>query len=245
MSNSKFNQDTTPIAVIIPAAGFGKRMGGDIAKQFISVAGKTILAHTLDKIQTWAESYQHNIIVMIALSEGVDLPTNVSTDSNNIMTCVGGKERADSVANSLSVIAKNCSDTDDLPQWAMVHDAARPLVDIDDIEKLYQSLKDDDIGGILAEKVTATVKKAQPTSNGTVITDTVPRDDLWLAQTPQLFRFDLLQQSLQGNRQHLTDEASGIEQMGLSVKIIEGNRNNIKITTPDDLQFFEMQLPQR
>ncbi len=247
MSNTKFNQDTTPIAVIIPAAGFGKRMGGEIAKQFIAIGGKTILAHTVEKIQTWAKHYQHKIIIMIALSDGVESPIDISTDkdnTDNIMTCIGGKERADSVANALSVIAEQFTDshTDSLPKWVMVHDAARPLVDIDDIEKLYQALKDDDIGGILAEKVTATVKKAQPTNNGTVITDTVPRDDLWLAQTPQLFRFDLLQQSLQGNRQHLTDEASGIEQMGLSVQIIEGNRNNIKITTPDDLRFFEMQM---
>ncbi len=233
------NQSTTPIAVIIPAAGFGKRMGGDVAKQFLSVAGKTILAHTVDKIQTWAKHYQHNIIIMIALSDGVDLPSDIA-NTDNIITCIGGKERADSVANALSVLADTF--TDNPPQWAMVHDAARPLVDIDDIEKLYQALKDDDIGGILAEKITATVKKAHHTSTGNIITDTVPRDDLWLAQTPQLFRFDLLKKSLQGERQYLTDEASGIEAMGLSVKIIEGNRNNIKITTPDDLTFFTAQL---
>ncbi len=146
-------RNTTPIAVIIPAAGFGKRMGGDIAKQFITVGGKTILAHTVDKIQAWAKHYQHNIIIMIAISDGVELPTDVCTDkgnTDNIMTCIGGKERADSVANALSVITEQFTDsnTNNLPKWAMVHDAARPLVDIDDIEKLYQALKDDDIGGI-------------------------------------------------------------------------------------------------
>ncbi|PID66482.1 MAG: 2-C-methyl-D-erythritol 4-phosphate cytidylyltransferase [Gammaproteobacteria bacterium] len=223
---------TTPIAVIIPAAGFGQRMSSDTAKQFIRVAGKTILAHTVDKIHAWAKGYHHHVIIMVALSEGVRLPADVT----GVHTCTGGQERADSVANALDTLA-------DLhpthpPQWVMVHDAARPLVCIEDIEKLYQHLKNNAIGGILAEKITATVKKV----DGDIITATVPRQDLWLAQTPQLFRFELLQQALQGQRSHLTDEASAIEAMGLPVKIIEGSRNNIKITVAEDLHFFSEQI---
>lgn len=218
------------IAVIIPAAGFGKRMGHEIAKQFIEVGGKTILAHTVEKIQTWAKHYHHDIVIMVALSDGAALPAEIT----GVKTCLGGKERADSVANALSAL-QNIGEFD----WVMVHDAARPLVDIKDIEKLYQSLKNDNVGGILAEKVTATVKRA---SHDKSIIATVPREDLWLAQTPQLFRFNLLQQSLQGQREELTDEASGIEHLGYAPKIIEGNRNNIKITTPEDLLYFQQRI---
>lgn len=224
------------LAIIIPAAGFGKRMGSDIAKQFITVDGRTILAHTVAKLQTWVKDYHHDAVIMVALSDGMDLPADVITDNVNLQTCVGGKERADSVANALSALEKMGQF-----DWAMVHDAARPLVDMTDIERLYQTLKNDNVGGILAEKVTATVKRADNNGNLTV-SATVPREDLWLAQTPQLFRFDLLKQSLQKQRQTLTDEASGIERLGYSPKIIEGNRNNIKITTPEDLAFFEAAL---
>lgn len=219
------------IAVVIPAAGFGKRMGSDIAKQFISVRGKTILAHTVQKIQAWAEQYQHKVVIMVALSEGVSLPLDVS----GVQTCTGGKERADSVANALTALA-----TIDDFDWAMVHDAARPMVEIADIEKLYQRLQSDDVGGILAEKVTATVKRVNGDDN--CITATIPRDDLWLAQTPQLFRFQLLQTALAGTRRHLTDEASAVEALGLTPRVIEGSRDNIKITTAADLDYFRQRL---
>lgn len=214
------------IAVIIPAAGFGRRMGADIAKQFINVGGRTILSHTVKQLQTWGQRYQHSMTIIVALSAGARLPDDV----DDVLTCVGGETRADSVAHALQAL-DNVGEFD----WAMVHDAARPLVDVADIEKLYDTLKDDNVGGILAEKIVATVKKAQHNA----ITETIPRDDLWLAQTPQMFRFSLLQQSLRGQRGGLTDEASGIEKMGLVPKIVEGNRNNIKITTTQDLRFFE------
>ncbi|PIE45257.1 MAG: 2-C-methyl-D-erythritol 4-phosphate cytidylyltransferase [Gammaproteobacteria bacterium] len=225
VKKTAYSPDTS-IAVIIPAAGFGTRMGKTVAKQFIEVGGKTILAHTVDKIQAWAATYSHQIAVMVALSEGAVLPDEIT----GVHTCVGGKTRADSVANALQAIGELGNFT-----WAMVHDAARPLVSVDDIETLYQKLKDDAVGGILAKKVAATVKRAE----GWRITKTIARDNLWLAQTPQLFRFDLLQQSLSGQRTHLTDEASGIEAMGLQPKIISGGRENLKITTPEDLAYFE------
>lgn len=218
-----------PLAVIIPAAGFGQRMQNPVAKQFINVGGKTILAHTIDKIQAWAKDYSHHVIIMVALSD----PSNLPADIVSVSTCLGGKERADSVANALAALEK-------LGQfdWVLVHDAARPLIQPTDIEKLYQSLKNDNVGGILAEKVTATVKR----TDGKSIIATVERDNLWLAQTPQLFRFALLKASLQGNRQGLTDEASGIEAMQKAVKIVAGSRSNIKITTAEDLAYFSQQL---
>lgn len=214
------------IAVIIPAAGFGKRLGSPVAKQFLMVAGQSVLAHTVNKVHAWAQHYDHDIIIMVALSANSQLPNDVE----GVHTCLGGKERADSVANALSALAHLR-----VFEWVMVHDAARPLIDTANIETLYQTLKQDSVGGILAEKVTATVKRASANNQGYAISATVPREDLWLAQTPQLFRFELLQQALSGGtRSHLTDEASAIEALGFYPKIVEGSRHNIKITTPDD-----------
>ena len=217
------------IAVIIPAAGFGKRLGGDTAKAFVKINNKTILAHTVDKIKLWAERYQHEVSIMVGLSEGSELPFDVSA----VKTCVGGKERADTVANAIEALSEM-----DYFDWIMVHDAARPLVSVCDIERLYQTLKNDKVGGLLAEKVTATVKRA----SDNIVIETVSRDELWLAQTPQLFRFSLLEKSLNGKRGALTDEASGIEAMGLEVKIVAGSRENIKITTAADLHYFQCKL---
>ncbi len=227
------------IAIVIPAAGFGRRMGGKIAKQFIEVGGKSILAHTIEKFQTWAKEYRYRTVILIPLSEGMGLPKNVVGD--NIFPCLGGKERADSVANALETLEglEKLGGLENV-DWVMVHDAARPLVAVSDIEKLYQVVKNDAVGGILAEKITSTVKRVQAGQ----ITETVCREDLWLAQTPQCFRFELLKQSLAGNRSQLTDESSGIEAMGLSPKIIQGSRENIKITTPEDLNYFINKIQQ-
>ncbi len=217
------------LAVIVPAAGFGRRMGTEVAKQFIEVGGKTLLAHSVDKLQQWAEFYGHDITLVVALSKGTTLPKKI----DKVETCVGGETRADSVANALKYLDEKGDFT-----WAIVHDAARPLVDIAAIERLFQAVKNDPAGGILAEKVTATVKRA----DGDKIVATVPRENLWLAQTPQLFRFHLLSEALAGERAHLTDEASAIEALGYAPKVVVGNRENIKITTPDDLAYCQRYL---
>lgn len=228
------NQAST-IAVVIPAAGFGTRLGSPIAKQFLVAGGKTVLAHTVDKIHAWAQHYHHNITVMVALSAGSELPADVQ----GVQTCIGGKERADSVKNALAALVMQGHF-----DWAMVHDAARPLVRISDIENLYQTLKNDEIGGILAEKVTATVKRASNDDPVPHCQATLPRDNLWLAQTPQLFRFTLLQQALNNESSAMTDEASAIEALGLHPKIIAGSRENIKITTADDWQMVQRHFHQ-
>ncbi len=221
------NKTDPAIAIVIPAAGFGKRMHSDIAKQFMVVGGKSVLAHSVDKMLAWAQHYQHSVSLMVALSANSKLPDDV----HNVHTCPGGQERADSVANALAALEKIGKF-----DWVMVHDAARPLVAIADVEKLYQGVKTDAVGGILAEKVTATVKRTTLTDSGPEITATLPRDDLWLAQTPQLFRFALLQRALSAEHTLLTDEASAIEALGLAPKIIAGSRDNLKITTTDDWQ---------
>lgn len=222
------------ISVIIPAAGLGKRLNAPVAKQFLNVGGKTILAHTVEKFQQWAADYQHHVEIIVVLSSDAELPDDVC----GVRVCTGGKERADSVANALSSLPHVAHVTAD--SWVMVHDAARPLVRVKDIETLYQALKHDSVGGILAKKIMATVKRAHDNH----IAQTIPREDLWLAQTPQMFRFGLLSQSLAGSRTGLTDEASGIEALGLCPKIVAGHRDNVKITTAEDLDYFRQHIHQ-
>lgn len=218
--------DYQTIAVIIPAAGYGKRMKLSVPKQFIQVGGKSVLAHTVDKFHCWAKTYGRHIVIMVALSEMAELPKDVT----NVVTCLGGKERANSVSNAMEALHQVLQF-----DWVMVHDAARPLVRVNEIEKLYQALKEDEVGGLLAQKVTATVKRVE---KGKVV-ETIPRDSLYLAQTPQLFRFDLLRRALGGDCAHFTDEAAGIEAMGLQPKVVEGSADNIKISTASDLAYFE------
>lgn len=222
-------RDYQTIAIVIPAAGVGRRMKTSTPKQFIPVGGKTILAHTVDKFHQWAKIYGHHIIVIVALSKGEKLPDDVQ----NAIACEGGEMRADSVYAAMTALYKVLQF-----DWVMVHDAARPLIEPRDIETLYQTLRDDHIGGILAEKVTATVKRACDNK----VIETIPRDDLYLAQTPQMFRFKLLINALSAERTHLTDEASAIEALGHQPKIVIGSADNIKITHPEDLVFFEQKI---
>lgn len=220
------------IGVIIPAAGVGQRMQSAVAKQFIEVEGQTILSHTVGQWQQWARDYQHRMVMMIALSNDASLPDDVRKDEC-LYTCTGGQTRADSVANALAKLTEKASF-----DWVMVHDAARPLVRPAEIETLWQTLKNDDVGGILALRISETVKFA-PAGQ---IQQTLPREDLYLAQTPQLFRRKYLEQALSISPDNLTDEASALEALGFTPQIIEGHRDNIKITTPQDLDYFKQQL---
>lgn len=224
--------DYQTIAVIIPAAGVGKRMQSATPKQFLNVGGKTILAHTVDKFHQWAATYGHHIVIMVALCQGETLPDDV----DNVAVCEGGETRADSVDYAMTALHQVVQF-----DWVLVHDAARPLVSPSDIETLFQTLKNDNVGGILAEKITATVKRVSDDK----IVETLPRENLYLAQTPQMFRFDLLSDALSAERSHFTDEAAAIEALGYQPKVVTGSAENIKITNPEDLRFFERMLSQQ
>jgi 2-C-methyl-D-erythritol 4-phosphate cytidylyltransferase len=211
------------IAAIVPAAGVGSRMQHNAPKQYIQLAGKTILEHTLAKL---SQLPQLNTIV-VAVSDSDPYFEALSFTDTRIVRARGGKERADSVLNSLLFLAPNP------PVWVLVHDAARPLVNITDIERLINECISVDEGGILASKVKDTIKRGD-----THIDQTVPRDDLWQALTPQLFKYDELKSALQSalsSGATITDEASAIEWAGKPVKLVAGRSDNIKITTPEDL----------
>lgn len=154
----------------------------------------------------------------------------------------GGQTRRDSVYNGL-VAAMAGVDVDD---WVLVHDAARPCLPHADLERLIGECADDEIGGILALPVADTVKRASKDEAGTQrVVSTEDRAQLWLAQTPQMFRAGLLAQALRRAPEFVTDEASAIEQQGLHPRLVLGSRENLKVTYPEDLEIAEAILARR
>ena len=154
----------------------------------------------------------------------------------------GGETRRDSVFNGLVAAMAHV----DAGDWVLVHDAARPCLPESDLNRLISECKDDQIGGILAYPVADTVKKAGKDEGGVLrIAGTEDRSQLWLAQTPQMFRAGLLAQALRQARKGITDEASALEQMGLKPRLVAGSRDNLKVTYAEDLAIAEAILARR
>ena len=218
------------LAVIVPAAGVGSRMQHAAPKQYIRLAGKTILEHTLAKLAQIKQASR----IIVAVSDDDPYFADLEFIDQRIVRASGGKERADSVLNGLLALVDNP------PDWVLVHDAARPLVTLTDIERLLTDCISADEGGILASKVKDTIKRGTTHSE-----QTVPRDDLWQALTPQLFKYQDLTQALQSalaQQVTITDEASAIEWANKPVKLVAGRSDNIKITTPEDLDLANFLL---
>ena len=218
---------------VVPAAGVGKRMNADRPKQYLELAGKTVIEHTLLRLLS-AEVFT---AVAVAISEEDPYWPDLDVSAHKkIITAAGGKERADSVLSALKAIRTVASDDD----WVLVHDAARPCITTIDIHHLIDSLKTDEIGGILALSSHDTLKSVQ---GDNIIVGTLDRSHIWRALTPQMFRYGLLKNALEvaeGNTA-ITDESSALELQGMQPKIVEGRPDNIKITRPEDLalaQFY-------
>ena len=227
---------------VIPAAGVGKRMGSKIPKQYLPLAGKTVLEQTLNVF------IQHPDIsgIVLAVTEGDPYWQELSANYNQahchqekakpVIIASGGQERCYSVLNALNELSLYASDND----WALVHDAARPCLTSNDIDQLITKLSDSTAGGLLGLPMADTVKRCDKQQN---VTATVDRSELWRALTPQMFPLKLLKDALTyaiENNALVTDEASAIELQGLKPKIIEGQPGNIKITHPGDLQLAEL-----
>ncbi len=218
---------------VVPAAGVGKRMNADRPKQYLELAGKTVIEHTLLRLL----SAQVFTAVAVAISEEDPYWPDLDVSAHKkIITAAGGKERADSVLSALKAIRTVASDDD----WVLVHDAARPCITTIDIHHLIDSLKTDEIGGILALSSHDTLKSVQ---GDNVIVGTLDRSHIWRALTPQMFRYGLLKNALEAAEGNvaITDEASALELQGMQPKIVEGRPDNIKITRPEDLalaQFY-------
>ena len=217
---------------LIPAAGVGARMGAGSPKQYIKIGGKPMLRHTLDAFQS-SDLIAHTFVVVSQDDPYIDavIPSHGVT----ILRC-GGATRMDSVRNGLAALANTIAPND----WVLVHDAARPGLTADLIAKLVTATGDHEVGGLLGLPVVDTVKRC---IDGEAA-GTVPRNGLWLAQTPQMFRLRLLREALGAaqDARIITDDASAVEALGLSPKLVEGHPRNLKVTLPEDIRIAEMYL---
>jgi 2-C-methyl-D-erythritol 4-phosphate cytidylyltransferase len=235
------SQASTPAVVspqywaIVPAAGIGARMCAAKPKQYLPLAGKTIIEQTLERLLQLP--FLTGIVVAIASDDDYWPELNISRHPK-IHRVTGGAERADSVLSALNFLQGKLGEQD----WVMVHDAARPCVELASIEILCAQLGEDPVGGILALPVTDTVKKVGADN---AIECTIDRRVLWQAQTPQLFRFQLLRDCLSqtlARNENITDEASAVELCGFTAKVVESTGDNIKVTRPGDLALAEFIL---
>ncbi|MDB5775066.1 MAG: 2-C-methyl-D-erythritol 4-phosphate cytidylyltransferase [Herbaspirillum sp.] len=218
---------------LIPAAGIGARVGAACPKQYLPLAGKAMLRHSLD-IFAASELIDRTFVVVGADDPyiGPLMAAAPHLNTRVIVVAVGAATRQESVRNGLRAMRAYLDEDD----WVLVHDAARPGLDADLLTQLTQALHGDPVGGLLALPVVDTVKR----SAGGRAHETVPRTDLWTAQTPQMFRYQLLVNALdQAPLQAITDDASAIEMLGLHPKLVPGSPRNFKITLPQDMLLAE------
>lgn len=220
---------------LIPAAGVGARMKGGQPKQYLQLAGKPMLQHGLD-IFAGSSAIAHTFVVVSAEDGYIRDVISAAPHLAGRVTVLykGGLTRHESVLNGLHAIREHVGNDD----WVLVHDAARPGLTAALIDKLICSLRDDAVGGLLAMPLVDTLKRSGPDLR---VATTVPRDHLWTAQTPQMFRYALLRQALESAIE-VTDEASAVEAMGMSPKLVEGSLRNFKVTLPQDLLLAELFL---
>ncbi|RJX32822.1 MAG: 2-C-methyl-D-erythritol 4-phosphate cytidylyltransferase [Oxalobacter sp.] len=213
---------------LIPAAGVGARMGADLPKQYLPIGGKPMISHALASFLAHPDIAR----VFVVVSENDDWIDKLLAQDRLAVTVLrcGGATRRDSVLNGLRAMREQVAPED----WVLVHDAARPGITPELIGKLMTVVGDDPVGGLLAMPVTDTVKRDE---NGRMTT--VPRDGLWLAQTPQMFRYASLRRALQLIPE-VTDEASAMEAVGLTPKLVEGHVRNSKVTRPADKALVEL-----
>lgn len=214
--------------VIIPAAGVGNRMQNALPKQYIQLAGKPMISHVIHVF------FNNPRIAFIHLALSPEdafwrtLPLN--PESRLKLHYTGGESRSETVLNTLNAI-----DADD-EDWVLVHDAARPGLSMELLDKLLDTLQNDEVGGLLAMPVADTLKKSNARH---IVEKTVPRQDLWQAQTPQMFRYATLRKALDSFEGAPTDEAEAIESLGLQPKLVLGELRNLKVTYPQDIIVLE------
>jgi 2-C-methyl-D-erythritol 4-phosphate cytidylyltransferase len=217
---------------IIVAAGSGTRFGSDIPKQFVEIAGKPLLMHTLDKFEACHEIDE--IVLVLAADQ---IPTfeisGFRSESAKLRAIVaGGSSRAESVKNGLAAISEDCS-------VVAIHDGARPLVSVDEITRTIEKAAQTGAACLVAE-VNDTIKHVE----GGEIVRTVDRTKLRRALTPQAFRVDILRRAFDefGADESATDECYLVEKLGVPVACVEGSSRNIKVTRPEDIVLAEALL---
>ena len=212
--------------VIIPAAGIGSRMGADAPKQYLNLHGKSLIQYV---IKVFDQAIKINTVHVLLNQEDAHWrSTYLHLSSKLQVHYCGGDTRAHTVLNGLIAIESQVEAED----WVLVHDAARPGLSNRLLNQLLSTLEKDEVGGLLAIPLADTLKRADGEQR---VSSTIPRNDLWQAQTPQMFRFATLKKALAEFSGTPTDEAEAIEALGLKPKLVTGELQNLKVTYPQDL----------
>ena len=229
--------DQTRLVAVVPAAGVGQRMASTIPKQYLELAGACVLEHTLQSLLCCTSIEQ--VVVGIAATD-IWFPSLALSCDPRVLTAPGGENRSDTVLNCLEQLANSDPDT-----WVLVHDAVRPCLSSDLLEALIAQVCETGAGGLLALPVYDTLKRASANRR---VSETVDRDGMWMAQTPQMFRLGDLQRALTSAAAQcelITDEASAMELVGAQPLLVESSADNLKITRPADLDRAERILRER
>ncbi len=216
----------TKFHAIIPAAGNGARMGADIPKQYLKLHGLPLIQHS---IQTFEQSaHIHSVHVVLSLDDAHWHDAGIVYGEKTYVHTCGGATRAETVLNGLLAMQSIAAAED----WVLVHDAARPGLNQFLLNTLIAQLRDDAVGGLLAMPLADTLKQADAKHH---VKKTIPREQLWQAQTPQMFKLGVLIDALTRFNGQPTDEAQAIEALGLQPTLVPGALRNLKITYPQDL----------
>ncbi|MEO8344207.1 MAG: 2-C-methyl-D-erythritol 4-phosphate cytidylyltransferase [Betaproteobacteria bacterium] len=215
---------------LVPAAGGGTRFGGATPKQYAPLSGRPLLAWTLDCLR---DALPLAGIAVNIVPDDAHYDRMIGVRTGVTVLREGGRTRGETVRNGLQLLATSCADDD----WILVHDAARPCVPRAALQRLVAILEHDAVGGLLAVPVADTLKRGDDAVDAPRVLRTEDRAQLWRAQTPQMFRYGLLMRALAcPGADECTDEAQAVEALGLSARLVQGSRANIKVTFPDDLQ---------
>jgi 2-C-methyl-D-erythritol 4-phosphate cytidylyltransferase len=221
---------------IVPAAGSGSRFGSEKPKQYLDLLGRPLIFHALMALTRCPDIER---VWVVLAPDDLWWPRYDWSELGPKLETVrcGGATRAESVSNGLKAASMVASDDD----WILVHDAARPCLSAAMLDALFAELADDPVGGILAVPVADTLKRADAEQR---VAATEPRDGLWQAQTPQMFRYARLDQAFK-TEMAVTDEAGAIEALGLKPKLVRADSTNLKVTYPADLALAAMILRAR
>jgi len=220
---------------LIPAAGAGRRMGQPLPKQYLPILNRPLLHYSISCL--CAHALVERVYVVLAAADRWFNEYDWDPLGAKLMPIyAGGESRAETVRNGLQRIEREVSGDD----WILVHDAARPCVTPALLDRLIGEIGADQTGGLLAVPLADTLKRANSVAR---VVATEPRAGLWQAQTPQMFRYDLLTRALQcAGLADITDEASAIERLGMQPRLVASDITNLKVTYPEDLALAELIL---
>jgi 2-C-methyl-D-erythritol 4-phosphate cytidylyltransferase len=222
------------IYALVLAAGQGTRIGDAVPKQYLPLAGKPMMFHSVETLASVPRI--ERVFVCLAPMDRHWAQYDWSTLPEKVESnFCGGGHRGETVLNSLKHLESRVAKDD----WIMVHDAARPCIARELVEQFLDELGDDAVGGLLAMPLADTLKSADENQR---VAATIPRLNLWRAQTPQMFRYEVLRKGLEKKPQ-ATDEAEAVESMGYNApRLVQGENSNIKVTFAEDMQLAELIL---